>query len=85
VTEIEFEKLGETTHVTIEVFDITGNTVIKLFDKDALSGVTYKIQFDGSELAPAYTYIKLPMVMESRMADRADEIILSGLALLKHS
>ncbi len=55
-TTIEFAKLDKDAKVTLEVYNMTGTLVAKLFDENVISGNQYTVTFDGSDL-PSGIYI----------------------------
>lgn len=55
-TTIEFAKLDKDAKVTLDVYNMTGTLVAKLFDENVISGNQYTVTFDGSDL-PSGIYI----------------------------
>jgi hypothetical protein len=56
IINIEFMKLDENSRAVLEIYDLNGKMIGRLFDGIAESGVRYKLTFDGSNL-PAGIYL----------------------------
>jgi spore germination protein YaaH len=49
-TELRFS-VAKNSHATLQVFDIIGRRVAILFDQEAVAGTSYRVHFDGTNLA----------------------------------
>ncbi|MCZ4407710.1 T9SS type A sorting domain-containing protein, partial [Cryomorphaceae bacterium 1068] len=66
-SQITFET-NEDVRVTIEVYDISGRSVQSLFNQEALTGQTYRMEFDGEGLPNGVYLVRLTNGIETRFS-----------------
>ncbi|MEO8150915.1 MAG: T9SS type A sorting domain-containing protein, partial [Bacteroidia bacterium] len=71
---IEFQNTKENSHVTIELYDLTGNRIATLFEQDVEQGVTYQAKVNAANLAEGVYIYRLIS---------GDDVINGKLTLIK--